>query len=249
MDHKTILKTENITKKFGALVACDQVNLEVYDQEVHAIIGPNGAGKTTLMDTIINRIPATSGKVFFQGKEITNLPPYSIAKEGISKCFQITKLFMNQTCVENIRIALIVKHNLVFNPLPKTENFLREEAIEILNMVGLAALADEIAAYMSYGDQKRLEIALALALKPQLLLLDEPTSGVSRKEGYAIMDTILKLIRDEHISMMFIEHDMDIIFNYADRISVLNHGKLIATDVPEAIRQNEFVQKAYVGGE
>ena len=249
MNEKIILRTENVTKKFGALVACNRVNLEIYDGEVHAIIGPNGAGKTTFMDTVIHRIPATEGRVFFLGEEITHKKPYEIVKKGLSKCFQISKLFMNQTCFENVRVALIVKHDTVFCPFPKRGDYLREEAEEILKMTGIAHLADHTAAYLSYGDQRRLEIALALALRPRLLFLDEPTAGVSRTEGYAIMDTILRLVKEEHITVAFIEHDMDIIFHYADRISVMNHGSLVATDIPEEIRRNEFVQEAYVGGE
>lgn len=247
--NKVVLRTEKLTKKFGTLVAVNDVSLEIFDGEVHAIIGPNGAGKTTFMDNVINRTTPTSGRVFFEGKEITKLPPYRIVEHGISKCFQISKLFTNQTCVENVRVALIVKHGKVFDFMPKSPDYLRDEAIEILKMVGIEHLADNTAAYLSYGDQRRLEIALALALKPKLLLLDEPTAGVSRTEGYAIMDMILSLVKEEHITVIFIEHDMDIIFNYADRISVMNHGTLVATDTPENIRKNEFVKQAYLGGE
>lgn len=249
MEEKIILKTEGLTKKFGALVAVDHVDLEIFDGEVHAIIGPNGAGKTTFMDNVINRTPPTSGRVFFEGKEITKLAPYYIVERGISKCFQISKLFANQTCMENVRVALIVKRGKVFDPIPKSPDYLRKESLEILDLVGIRQLADETAAYLSYGDQRRLEIAIALALKPKLLMLDEPTAGVSRVEGYAIMDMILRLVKEEYITVIFIEHDMDIIFNYADRISVMNHGALVATDTPDNIRRNEFVQQAYMGGE
>lgn len=249
MDRNIILRTEKLTRRFGALVAVSEVSLEIFEGEVHAIIGPNGAGKTTFLDCVINRTSPSGGKVFFCGEEITGLAPYKVVEKGISKCFQISKLFVNQTCVENVRIALIVKSGSVFDPRPKNGDYLRAEAIEVLKLVGIAHLADETAAYLSYGDQKRLEIAIALALKPKLLLLDEPTAGVSRVEGYAIMDMILRLVRDEHITVIFIEHDMDIIFNYADRISVMNHGELLATDTPECIRKNAFVQEAYLGGE
>lgn len=248
-ERKVILRTEGLTKKFGALVAVNEVNLEVYDGEIHAIIGPNGAGKTTFMDNVINRTPATKGRVFFEDQEITKLPPYKIVDLGISKCFQISKLFSNQTCFENVRIALIVKHNKVYDVVPKNPDYLREESLAVLRQVGIDHLADEVAAYLSYGDQRRLEIAIALALRPKLLLLDEPTAGVARSDGYAIMDMITKLVREEHITVIFIEHDMDIIFNYADRISVMNHGSLIATDSPANIRQNKFVQEAYIGGQ
>lgn len=249
MEKKVILRTEKLTKRFGALVAVNEVSLEILDGEVHAIIGPNGAGKTTFLDCVINRTAPSGGRVFFDGGEITGLAPYKVVERGVSKCFQISKLFANQTCVENVRIALIVKNGDVFDPRPKSDDYLRAEALEVLELVGIGPLADETAAYLSYGDQRRLEIAIALALKPRLLLLDEPTAGVSRVEGYAIMDMILRLVREEHITVIFIEHDMDIIFNYADRISVMNHGTLVATDTPERIRKNAFVQEAYLGGE
>lgn len=249
MKKNVILKTEKLTKKFGALVAVNSVDLEIYEGEVHAIIGPNGAGKTTFMDTVIDRIPASDGKVFFEGEEITGLPPYEIVRKGISKCFQISKLFTNQTCVENVRIALIVKHGKESDLVPRNEDYLRDEAIAVLKQVGIEHLADDIVAYLSYGDQRRLEIAIAIALEPKLLLLDEPTAGVARKDGYEIMDMILRLVKEEHITVIFIEHDMDIIFNYADRISVMNHGTLVATDTPKNIRNNAFVKEAYIGGE
>ena len=249
MDEKNvILKTENLCRSFGALKAVDDVSLEITRGEVHAIIGPNGAGKTTFMDVIVNRTPATSGKVFFEGREITTVPAHKIVHAGLCKCFQISMLFMKQTCVENVRVALIVKHGKTFDLMPKSEAYLREEALEILDMVGIRKLADETAAYLSYGDQRRLEIAITLALEPKLLMLDEPTSGVSITEGKEIMDMVIDLVKKRDLTVVFIEHNMDIIFNYADRISVMNYGKLIATDTPQRIRENAFVKEAYIGG-
>jgi len=182
-NRKIVLRTEKLTKCFGALRACDDVDLSIYDGEIHAIIGPNGAGKSTLMDLIVNRTPATSGKVFFEDKEITKKQPFDIVKMGLCKCFQTSMLFSKQTCFENVRIALIIKHNRVFDMFPKSEDYLREEALEYLAMVGIEHLADETAAYLSYGDQRRLEIAITIALQPKILMLDEPTSGVSQKAG------------------------------------------------------------------
>ncbi|HWR30063.1 MAG TPA: ABC transporter ATP-binding protein, partial [Negativicutes bacterium] len=215
---------------------------------IHAVIGPNGAGKTTYMDLIVNRIAPSSGKVFFYGNDITNKQPYDIANLGICKCFQISKLFMQLTCLENIRIALIHRHGRTFDFLPKASDYLRDEVEAVLVSVGIGHLIDDTAAYLSYGDQRRLEIAITLAMEPKLLMLDEPTAGVSRAEGYAIMDMVRGLVHEKKITVVFIEHDMDIIFNYATRISVMNQGRLIATDTPEMIRQNEFVKEAYFGG-
>lgn len=246
--NNTILRTEHLVKNFGALRATDDVSLEIAEGEVHAIIGPNGAGKSTLMDEIVNRTHPNAGKVYFQGKEITNTPPHAIANMGLCKCFQISKLFSQLTCFENIQIALLKKHRKVYDFLPKRSDYLKDEVLQVLQIVGMQDKAGETAALLSYGDQRRLEIAITMALEPKLLMLDEPTAGVARAEGYEIMKMIRTLARERHMTVVFIEHDMEIVFHYADRISVLDHGALIATDTPERIRSNDFVQKAYFGG-
>jgi branched-chain amino acid transport system ATP-binding protein len=243
-----ILRTEKLSRSFGALLACNEVSLDVFDGEIHAIIGPNGAGKTTFMDLVVNHIAHSSGRVFFEGKEITNKSPHRIVNLGICKCFQISKLFTHLSCFENIRIALIKHRGKTFDFLPKPADYLWEEAKAVGASVGIDKLMDETAAYLSYGDQRRLEIAITLAMEPRLLMLDEPTAGVSRSEGYTIMNMIKNLVEDKKITVIFIEHDMDIIFNYSDRISVMNQGKLIVTDIPEKIRQNDLVKEAYFGG-
>jgi branched-chain amino acid transport system ATP-binding protein len=248
MQDNVILKTESLTRYFGAIKACDEVSLDITDRETHAVIGPNGAGKSTLMDLICNRTTSNSGRVLFQEKDITHVPPYKIANMGLCKCFQISKLFAQLSCFENIRIALIKKHNKIYDFLPKKDGYLRDEALHVLESVHMADKADEIASFLSYGDQRRLEIAITLALEPQLLILDEPTAGVARAEGYDIMQMIRNLAAERHMTVLFIEHDMDIVFNYADRISVMNNGAMLATDTPNEIRNNTFVQEAYLGG-
>ena len=248
MERKEILRTEHLVRYFGALKATDDVSLSILDGEVHAIIGPNGAGKSTLMDLIVNRTTPNEGRVFFQDREITKKPPYQIANMGLCKCFQISKLFARLSCFENIQIALIKKHGKVFDMRPKRADYLGDEVMAVLEGVGMAHNAQETAALLSYGDQRRLEIAITLAMEPNLLMLDEPTAGVARAEGYEIMKMIRSLAAERGFTVAFIEHDMDIVFNYSDRISVLDHGQLIATDTPERIRQNDFVQKAYFGG-
>jgi branched-chain amino acid transport system ATP-binding protein len=247
-ERAVILKTERLSRYYGALLACNDVSLEIFEGEIHTVIGPNGAGKTTFMDLIINRTSPSGGRVFFYGKEITNRQPYDIVNLGICKCFQISKLFMRLSCFENVRVALIKHRGKTFDFMPKRDDYLRGEAKEVLAAVGIEHLVDEVAAYLSYGDQRRLEIAITLAMEPRLLMLDEPTAGISRTEGYMIMDMVRNLVKGTGITVMFIEHDMDIIFNYADRITVMDQGKLIATDIPEMIRKNEFVKKAYFGG-
>lgn len=248
MTQDVILKTEHLVRYFGALKATDDVSLEIYQGEVHAIIGPNGAGKSTLMDLIVNRTSPNEGKVYFEGKEITKRPPYEIANLGLCKCFQISKLFSQLTCFENIQIALIKKHKKVYDFLPKRADYLHDEVMKVLESVGMEHNANETAALLSYGDQRRLEIAITLAMEPKLLMLDEPTAGVARAEGYEIMKMIRELASRRGFTVVFIEHDMEIVFNYSDRISVLDHGALIATDTPANIKNNEFVQNAYVGG-
>lgn len=248
MERDIILRMENLTRFFGALKACDEVSLEIYDQETHAVIGPNGAGKSTLMDLICNRTAPSSGHVFFGGREITHIKPYKIACMGLCKCFQISKLFGQLSCFENIQIALIQKNRKIYDFLPKKPDYLRERVLAVLDSVGIADKAGEAANLLSYGDQRRLEIAITLAMEPQLLILDEPTAGVARAEGYEIMKMIRNLAAERKMTVLFIEHDMEIVFNYADRISVMSNGKRIATGAPEEIKNNAFVQEAYLGG-
>jgi branched-chain amino acid transport system ATP-binding protein len=242
-----ILKTVGLSKDFGSLRAVNDVSLEIKEGTIRAVIGPNGAGKTTLFDLITNRTHPTSGKVYFQGKDITYLPPYKIVKLGIGKCFQISKLFPELTVFENIQIACISRARKVFNMYSPGNNAMRDEVLQIINSIGLTVLTDASAGYLSYGDQRRLEIGITLALQPTLLLLDEPTAGVSRAEGYEVMKLIKKLASERALTIVFIEHDMDIVFNYAEEITVMHQGTTIATGAPEAIKSNKQVQSCYLG--
>ena len=247
-DKKIILETINLSRNFGALKAVNEVNLKIYEGESHAIIGPNGAGKSTLMDLIINRTKPSSGQVIYRGQDITNKKPTDIVNMGILKSFQISKLFSNLTCFENVRIALIKRFGKSYDFLPKKTNYLREESFNVLKLVGMENNIDEIAGLLSYGDQRRLEIAITLAMDPILLMLDEPTAGVARAEGYQIMEMINNLAKEKNFTVVFIEHDMDIVFNYADRISVLGQGKLLLSDTPQKVHEDAYVQQAYFGG-
>ena len=242
-----ILQTKHLSRSFGSLKAVSDVSLDVEEGQIRAIIGPNGAGKSTLLDLITNRTRPTSGQVFFNGKEITNMPPYKIAKMGMGKCFQISKLFPELTVFENVQIALISQRGKVYNLFSSGQHILKDEAAGVLNSIGLAKIADELAGYLSYGDQRRLEIGITLALKPTLLLLDEPTAGISRSEGHEVMRLVKSLAEKNALTIVFIEHDMDIVFNYADIISVLHQGALIATGKPDEIKKNELVQSVYLG--
>lgn len=242
-----ILKTTGLTKEFGSLRAVDRVSLEIKEGEIRAIIGPNGAGKSTLLDLITSRTRPTSGRVYFKDKDITNLPPYSIVRMGMGKCFQVSKLFPELTVFENIQIAMISKFGKVYNMYSSGQTILQSEAVQILASIGLDKIADEIAGYLSYGDQRRLEIGITLSLQPTLLLLDEPTAGISRAEGYEVMRLVKDLAAKRALTIVFIEHDMDIVFNYADIISVLHQGALITTGTPAEIKNNRMVQSVYLG--
>ena len=242
-----ILAVSNLNKYFGALHATDDVSFEVPDRQMRAVIGPNGAGKSTLMDLICNRTPLTSGKVIFQGEDITGMPPHMIVRKGMCKCFQITKIFSSLTVYENVQIARINMNKKAFSFKAVKDSFLKDEVFRFLAMVGIEDKANEVAGFMSYGDQRRLDIAIALAMEPRLLILDEPAAGVAREEAYRLMDLIRRLAVEEKMTMMFIEHDMEIVFNYADEISVMSNGALIASDTPDNIRQNDFVKHAYLG--
>jgi len=243
-----ILKVEKLNRFFGALQATRDVSFEVPYGQVRAIIGPNGAGKSTLMDLICNRTALSSGKVTFCGENITGVKPDRIVHRGMCKCFQISQIFTNLTVYENVQIARINKMKQAFSFKPVRRDHLTKEVTYFLQLVGIEDQKDEIAGFMSYGDQRRLDIAIALAMEPKLLILDEPAAGVDREEAHRIMQLIRKLGKEREMTLMFIEHDMDIVFNYAEIISVMNNGEMIATGTPDEIRQNAFVQKAYLGG-
>lgn len=244
-----ILKVEHLNRFFGALHATKDVSFEVPKGQIRAIIGPNGAGKSTLMDLITNRTTPSSGKVVFCGEDITGMAPNKIVHKGMTKCFQISKLFNKLTVYENVQIARIEMRKKTFSILPVKDTFLKQDVVEYLSLVGLQDKLAETAEYLSYGDQRRLDIAIALAMDPKLLILDEPAAGVAREEAYTLMQLIRDLAKKRDMTIIFIEHDMDIVFNYADEISVLRDGELIATGTPEEIRNNAFVQEAYLGGD
>lgn len=245
---KEILRTEKLTRDFGSLRAVNEVDFSVKEGEIRSVIGPNGAGKSTFLDLIINKTPCTSGKVFFQGEEITHVPAYKIARKGLGRCFQISKFFPELSVFENVQIPCINYGKKTFDMFHECRGMYKDRVEELLEAVGIQEREKEIAGCISYGDQRRLEIAITLASNPIVLMLDEPTSGVARKEGYGLMDLAVRLAKERGMTVIFIEHDMDIIFNYSESISVLHHGSLIATGTPVEIRENEVVQNSYLGG-
>jgi branched-chain amino acid transport system ATP-binding protein len=242
-----LLRVQNLVRRFGGITATDDLSLEVAKGELHAIIGPNGAGKTTLITQLTGQLQPNSGTIHFDGRDITGLPAYRRSALGLARSFQITSLLPDFTAADNVALAAQAHdgHSFYFWGNARKEKRLREAARAALARVGLEARADVVVSRLSHGEQRELELAVALATKPQLLLLDEPMAGLGVSES-ARMVELLKELRRE-VTIILVEHDMEAVFALADRISVLVYGRVIACDVPAAIRINEDVKRAYLG--
>jgi branched-chain amino acid transport system ATP-binding protein len=223
------------------------VDLQVEQGERHAVIGPNGAGKTTLFNTITGTYVPTSGKVLFKGKDITGYPPHKLARIGIGRSFQITSTFTNLMAFQNIRLAILSKDGIRFNLFRRVDRMKRvtEETEEMLRRINLYEDRDTPVSALSYGKSRALEISMALATDPEMVLLDEFSAGMSKEETHDAVALIRKLTEGK--TVVIIEHDMDVVFNLADRITVLHYGKILATGKPEDIRNNQDVKDAYLG--
>jgi branched-chain amino acid transport system ATP-binding protein len=243
-----ILRTVNLTKQFGGLTAVDRVNLEVREGTIHSIIGPNGAGKTTFFNILTGEIPPTGGDVFFQERKITGLKPHQIARIGIGRSFQQNSLFKNLTVLENVRLAAHIHLGGHFHLLRDFRSFPLpiHQAGKILEEIEILDLADRKAGELSHGAQRAMEVALALAADPSLILLDEPTSGMSPDETIKMIRLIKKLARQR--TMIVIEHNMNLVWSISTYITVLHQGQVIATGSPKEIGENPEVRKAYLGG-
>jgi len=242
-----LLRIENLIKRFGGIVATDNLSLDVAPGELHAIIGPNGAGKTTLISQLIGQLRPSSGSIRFAGQDVTHLPAWKRSHLGLARSFQITSLLPNFTAADNVALAAQARegHSFRFFANARKEKQLRTTAQAALARVGLADRADVVVSSLSHGEQRELELAVALATKPQLLLLDEPMAGLGATES-ARMVKLLADLRKE-VTIVLVEHDMNAVFALADRITVLVYGRVIASDVPAAIRVNEEVRRAYLG--
>ncbi|MCS7194836.1 MAG: ABC transporter ATP-binding protein [Meiothermus sp.] len=244
-----LLETQQLSKRFGGLLAVNSCNLEVRAGEVHALIGPNGAGKTTLLNLITGVLAPSKGQIRFDGQEITHLPAHARVHRGLARTFQITNLFKNYTVRVNLELAVQARRGSSFRfwqPVAK-ERALTEEAFQVAERVGLGRRFEVVAGQLSHGEQRALEVALALASKPKLLLLDEPMAGMGPEES-ARMVELIESLRQE-FTILLVEHDMDAVFRLAQRISVLVYGQVIATGTPEEIRANPEVHRAYLGDE
>ena len=245
----SLLQVKNVSKHFGSLVAVSDVSMTVEPGELRAIIGPNGAGKTTFFNLITGFFTPTSGRIIFDGEDVTALRPARRVWRGMSRTFQVTEVFPELAVSENLRIATEVASGLRLRPWlshADDENIHRRVA-ELLDMGGLAGKADRQVGELAHGDQRAAEIMMALALKPRLLLLDEPTAGMGDQETYEITQLIRRLHKDSKLTIVLIEHDMRVVFHLADRIMVLDQGRFLAEGTPQEIAANEAVQTAYLG--
>src|SRR3954464_4961174 len=242
-----LLQIEGLTKRFGGIVASDDVTLSIPQGELHAIIGPNGAGKTTLIGQLTGELSSQSGRIRFAGEDITALPAHQRSLRGLARSFQITSLFPHFTALDNVALAVQAHagHSFRFWRPARTEGELREPARVALDRVGLTHRANTMLSSMSHGEHRQLELAIALASKPTMLLLDEPMAGLGPDESARMVKTLRELKRE--LTILLIEHDMEAVFALADRITVLVYGRVIASGSPAEIRANAEVRQAYLG--
>jgi branched-chain amino acid transport system ATP-binding protein len=242
-----LLSVKGLVRRFGGIVATDNISLDVATGELHAIIGPNGAGKTTLISQLTGHLAPNAGSVSLAGRDITHLPAHRRSALGLARSFQITSLLLDFTAADNVALAAQAHdgHSFRFLGDARKEKGLRDKALGALQRVGLAERANVLVSRLSHGEQRELELAVALATGPQLLLLDEPMAGLGVTES-ARMVKLLQELRKE-VTIVLVEHDMEAVFALADRISVLVYGRVIASGVPSEIRQNEEVKRAYLG--
>ncbi len=244
-----ILETRHLRREFGALVAVDDVSLQVRAGSLHSIIGPNGAGKTTLFNLLSGNIPPTGGRIFFKGQEITRLPVHRRAHLGMGRSFQITNLFPNLTVLENVRLAAQAVGQDNFRLFRSHRHFRRyeERAWAVLEQVGLTARAAMPARTLPHGDQRKLELAMILAPDPELLLLDEPTAGMASEQVPELMALIQAIQETGRKTVMLVEHNMNVVMRVSDTVTVMHRGAILAEGPPQAIAANETVQQAYLG--
>ncbi|HXG04346.1 MAG TPA: ABC transporter ATP-binding protein [Candidatus Binatia bacterium] len=247
MPPEALLEVRGVRKAFGGVRAVDGVSLTLPRGEIRALIGPNGAGKTTLFNILTGQLAADEGQVLFRGERIDGLPPHAVGRRGVGRTFQITATFATLTVLENVQVARLVRTgrtSTLFRPASGLE---REPALALLEQVGLADQARRPAGVLAYGDLKKLELAIALAGDPLLLLLDEPTAGMAPAERGALMALTARIARERDLTVLFTEHDMDVVFATADRIMVLHQGRVIADGPPKEVRADAEVQAVYLG--
>ena len=240
-----LLQTEQLSVRFGGLAALNQVNFRVARDSVHAIIGPNGAGKSTFFNCLTGVLRPTGGRIVFDGEDITGVPPNAISQKGIARSYQITNIMPNASALENVRIAAQSRHH-AWNMLWHHSAFadINERAERALDSVGLLSKAEELAANLSHGEQRNLEIGIALATEPSLLLLDEPTAGMSAAETHDTVELVRRIAKD--LTILIVEHDMEVVMGLCDRITVLHYGEILAEGTPAEIQNNARVLEVYL---
>ena len=247
MSTQPLLSVEGLSKSYGGVHAVRGVSFVLHAGEILALIGPNGAGKSTCFNMLNGQTAPDAGHVHVLGKDTTGLKPREVWRLGVGRTFQITATFPTMTVRENVQVALVSYRRQVFNLWTSTPRFARTEAGRLLELVGMSGYAERPCGELAYGDLKRLELAIALANQPKLLLMDEPTAGMAPRERIELMRLTARIAREQSIGVLFTEHDMDVVFEHADRILVLNRGTLIAEGSPEEVRRNPEVRAIYLG--
>ena len=245
----SLLETKRLRKFFGDLHAVDDVDFLVQEGEVLALIGSNGAGKTTLVNVISGLLRSDGGQILFRGADVTRQPVHDRIRAGIARSFQIVNLFDHLTCFDNVSLSIFSREGKTSRlmSLANGDRAVRDEALEVLNQFGLESKRNILAGLLSQGERKLLDVAVAYALRPRLLFLDEPTSGVSTREKAPIMDIVSAVVRRERITAVIIEHDMDVVFGYSDRIVAMHQGAILAQGTPAEIRKNQQVSMTLIG--
>jgi branched-chain amino acid transport system ATP-binding protein len=246
MSGPALLETEDLTRAYGSLLAVNRASVSIHEGELRSIIGPNGAGKTTFFKLISGEVSPTSGRIRFNGRDITGLSQHEVCRLGIAKSYQITNIFPHLSVLENVRVAA-QGYAHAFNFWSRADRLtdVRDRALSVLQTIGLAAKAEQLAAHLSHGEKRHLEIAIALAAAPTLLLLDEPTAGMSPEETDETMRLIRELVAGR--TVVLVEHKMKLVMNISDRITVLHQGQVLAEGTPDEVRANTLVQQTYLG--